>query len=679
MRIVSLQVKNIRGILELTLVPNAKNLVIWGPNGSGKSAVVDAIDFLLTGRISRLMGEGTGGISLKSHGPHIDHKPREASVAALIAISGHASAVSISRTMSAPMDLVYPPDQEYLIKPILELALKGQHVLSRREILKYVAAEGGKRAAEVQALLNLSELEDIRKSFGRVSNLARTDLNNADSVVRSMRGNVVTTLGLSNPDDEALRSAVNKLRADLGGEPLGGFDSGSLKTGLTAPSGTISSAAINPQVLGRIRTSTTSTARTLNETVVRPELELRGLLETLRGEETALREISKLQLMELGLTLLTEDGSCPLCGTRWNPGELRTHLASHISSAKTASERLNKIRAKATTISDAAQVLQTCLSQLTPIATAFGLLDEGAKLNGWLSRLREFTESLMDPVAKYPSRDNDNPEEIARLFAPKDAKNVVDAIVREAEARTPSISPEQAAWDVLTRLEENLKQYETAKQRLEIVSVRNDRAKVLERCFEESRDQVLSSLFGEIEERFSDLYRLIHGEDERNFEGSLRPEGASLIFEVDFYGRGKFPPLALHSEGHQDTMGLCLYLALAERLTRDTIELTVLDDVVMSVDAGHRRKICEVLASQFPNRQFLITTHDHTWARQLKTTGVVPSSNSVEFTRWSLETGPLVGSEIGEPTFWVKIKKDVENNDVPAAAARLRRGGRAIL
>ena len=73
MNILELDIHNVRGIPDLPLKPNGKSLVIWGLNGSGKSAVVDAIDFLLTGRISRLIGEGTGDLSLIKHGPHVDH------------------------------------------------------------------------------------------------------------------------------------------------------------------------------------------------------------------------------------------------------------------------------------------------------------------------------------------------------------------------------------------------------------------------------------------------------------------------------------------------------------------------------------------------------------------------------------------------------------------------------
>ena len=84
MRVLELEIHNVRGIRQLLLKPGGSNFVIWGPNGSGKSAVVDAIDFLLTARVSRLTGKGTGGITLSRHGPHIDEPPEKATVRAIV-------------------------------------------------------------------------------------------------------------------------------------------------------------------------------------------------------------------------------------------------------------------------------------------------------------------------------------------------------------------------------------------------------------------------------------------------------------------------------------------------------------------------------------------------------------------------------------------------------------------
>jgi hypothetical protein len=54
-----------------------------------------------------------------------------------------------------------------------------------------------------------------------------------------------------------------------------------------------------------------------------------------------------------------------------------------------------------------------------------------------------------------------------------------------------------------------------------------------------------------------------------------------------------------NSEGHQDGMGVCLYFALMKRLFGDRFTFALLDDVVMSVDAGHRYQFCKLLKASF--------------------------------------------------------------------------------
>lgn len=143
------------------------------------------------------------------------------------------------------------------------------------------------------------------------------------------------------------------------------------------------------------------------------------------------------------------------------------------------------------------------------------------------------------------------------------------------------------------------------------------------------------------------------------------------MFEVDFLGRGAHPPHALHSEGHQDSMGLCLFLALNEELSMGQTDLIALDDVVMSVDTGHRKDVCRLLTEMFPNRQFLITTHDRLWAKQLRNERVVASPNIIEFTDWTIETGPRVHQQLD---LWEAIEEDLRGENVHDAAFKLRRG-----
>jgi hypothetical protein len=90
----------------------------------------------------------------------------------------------------------------------------------------------------------------------------------------------------------------------------------------------------------------------------------------------------------------------------------------------------------------------------------------------------------------------------------------------------------------------------------------------------------------------------------------------------------------------------------------------------MSVDSQHRRQFCKLLKTKFPNTQFVITTHDQVWAKQIRSEGVVGAKSLIAFHTWTVDTGPVL-DEVAE--VWDQIDADLAKNEVPTAAARLRR------
>jgi hypothetical protein len=151
-------------------------------------------------------------------------------------------------------------------------------------------------------------------------------------------------------------------------------------------------------------------------------------------------------------------------------------------------------------------------------------------------------------------------------------------------------------------------------------------------------------LYDEVEQDSSTFYRALNGADGEKFTAKLKHAAGSLDLDVNFYGRGLYPPAAYHSEGHQDGMGVCLYLALIKRLFGKKFTLSLLEDVVMSVDSSHRYEFCKLLKTHFPDTQFIITTHDRVWAEQMKSAGLVTGKTSIAFYSWTIDTGPLVQS-----------------------------------
>ncbi len=667
MKILEFEIENVRGIRNrISLKPNGENLVIYGPNGTGKSAVIDAIEFLFTGDISRLTGRGTRGISLKDHGPHIDAEPEAAVVTAKIEIAGIDEPIPLRREMSKPKELICPNIAQEIFGETLEIAEKGQHVLSRSEILKYIAAESGKRAEEIQAILNLDRLEEIRKVFVTIKREAdravQTDKANYETSMASIK----TTLGLGGFSEEGVLKKVNACRAILKGDPLDSLESHKLKEYIS-PLTKDEKTQVDPESLKRTLFALDKLIREMGSQVYETEKNLRETIRTLKENEKLKRDLAGKRLLDLGISLIDETGSCPLCLTKWEPGKLEIFLRQRLLTAKEAEEIEEKIRKLTTQNDTEITKLIGYLSTIVDASEKLGQENIKNTLEAWKKRLTAWADALRQALEDYPLEEP-NKDDITMFIAGENCESYCKELEKITEG-VVKLTPEQEAWDALTALKPILTRYFGEKGKYESSTKFAERATVLSKTYTETKDKVLENLYDSVNQDFTVFYKFLHGEDEKDFYAELKPEGAQLEFKVAFYGRGIHHPRALHSEGHQDSMGLCLYLALNKKISEDKVKLIMLDDVVMSIDSNHRRNICKLLKHHFPDSQFIITTHNRTWARQLSTDGVVRSRNMVEFRAWTVESGPR---QEGHSDVWEGIRRKLENNEIASAAHQLR-------
>ena len=168
MKINSLQVTEFAGIRHLSLPLEGRSAVIWGDNGVGKSGIVDAIDFLLSGAVTRLSGRGAGDLSLACHGPHVRAAPEDACIAADVALADGV-ALHVTRWVSRPASLVGPAEVESAFHRVSD---RGQHLLTRRDILSVITVPPGDRAEQINQLLNLSPIEQVRGRLVTLRNVS---------------------------------------------------------------------------------------------------------------------------------------------------------------------------------------------------------------------------------------------------------------------------------------------------------------------------------------------------------------------------------------------------------------------------------------------------------------------------------------------------------------------------
>ena len=677
MRLLELDIKNVRGLPEITLQPDGKSMVIWGPNGAGKSGVVDAIDFVLTGRISRLAGEGTAGITLTKHGPHIDHDAESAIVRAVVQIEGFSEPITLQRCMAAPGKLECPEEARLALDQVANIVRRGAVILTRRDILRYVTANAGTRADEIAELLNIQDIETVRASLVR----ARTELTrneqNAQSAIDTARADVNVILQGDTFSDENLLRVINDCRKTLGGEAIAATQSAALMKGLTPPTVSSTQGPFNTDLFRKAIDNIRNDLRPeALAQVSKFDKHLRHLIAEIKEHAELLSELDHLELTQHAMRFVSEKTTeCPVCGTSWPEGQIENRLKTKLVAGKEAETRQSAISKAAGPVASSTLSIQASVHTIMEMATGTkmgeALKDDIDILASWHDQIEKLLRSLKRPVDSYLEA-NIPSSEVERLLAPSALEALLGRLEVGATRESPTPTPQQTAWDTLTGFQATVPAIERRVLEKEATTLHRSRAEILVQEYEKARDSILNDLYTRIAGRFVELYCVLHEHERDHFGAHIQAEGPSLKFEVDFLGRGVHPPHALHSEGHQDSMGLCLFLALSEELAKGHTDLIVLDDVMMSVDTGHRKDVCRLLNEMFPDRQFLIMTHDKMWSRQLKQERVVEPSHAIEFTGWTVETGPRVHQQKEQ---WEAIANDLEREDIPEAAFKLRRGG----
>lgn len=665
-RVESITIKEFRGIRNLTLDFNGKNFAVCGPNGTGKSGVVDALEFVLTGNVSRLSGEGKGDVSLKHHGPHVDmrNNPDKARVTVKVTIPSLSKTVTIERSLKTPTASNVTPSDPTVLEVLRQVKAHSEIVLSRRELIRYVLATPGKRAEEVQALLHLDQVEQVRGGLQKIANGCEKQLGPLNATVVHASDNLLSALGILEITKEKVLAVANIQRVFLGLPALPALTEAiSLKDGMGTLGPTQPQRIPKAQALADIKATREALAEISSTLISTCIAEVTADLTALTDDPAVAANVKQDTFYATGLEII-EAGTCPFCDMPWDLDELKKHIQVKITHLKEVSRKRAAVEKKIAPLITLLRKVQVAIDTLvryatfaTPPLAMKGAIDYSTYCKSVGNRLTTILP-LVDTI-RVLSKVQIVPQAV--LDAIEEFEKTVGAL--------PEPTKRDAALDWLTIAQERLQVRRDAKRRYKAAKGQAQSARQVSDIYAATSDKVLEGIYSDVEKHFAAFYRFANRDDEDKFNAKLVPSMGKLGFDVDFYGRGFFPPGAYHSEGHQDSMGLCLYLALMRHLQGAGFTFAVLDDVLMSVDAGHRREVCALLKTEFPNTQFIMTTHDPIWLRLMKTEGLIGGRSAVQFKNWNVDIGP---TQWDERDVWTEIDEHLKKNDVRAAAALLR-------
>ena len=394
-QIESVYIEEVRGIRELILNMGRKNFVISGPNGSGKSGVVDAIEFCLTGEISRLTGKGTGDLKLATHGPHVDKRdyPDSSFVRLKLYLPNLGKSVTVTRKIKSPKKVQIKPDDDEVEGGSHKVAQHPEITLSRREIIRFILTEATQRSRDVQTLLRLDEIDQTRSTLKTTLNKLLSAQSAADTQVSTARDALERHLDVPALTPEGLLAGVNKRRRVLRLSEIArleedtsvseGISEGAKKAGPNSKESTLRDLeALRDSVEGGLGK--------------RSESEVFGVLRNLKRIEEdpgLLDAIRRRSFIQTGLDLI-DTANCPLCDTGWEVDELRAHLQEKLERSDDAEELQEALLRSGREIAKEVAALRGLIEPVEKIATAEGATAFATTLGVWSAGLTNLSENL---------------------------------------------------------------------------------------------------------------------------------------------------------------------------------------------------------------------------------------------------------------------------------------------
>lgn len=597
-------IEHLRGSVKpftLSFERKKKLTIVYGENGTGKSTICDAFDFL---------GNRTVG-SLNNRGLNRTEKywPSAGKDKTDVQVKLDTSSGSCMATFHKSSVVVSPQEN----RPTVQ-------VLRRKQILELVEATSGERYNAIKHFIDVTTIENAEKALidlisriksSRDSYVIRVDQNH-DEIRRhwgKADGSIEDAIAwaekectqdISNVEEEA--KALDDLQKAY--IRLSDF-SGNFQQSLA------NHAQAKETALAAQDAFAQQQSKTAQDAV--------DIVEILKAAQNYFRKTPN-------------PPACPLCGS----DEKVDGLAARINEKLTFHNELGKLHQLQGSKTIAEKALEQVDSRVKE------LREKSATHKSDFAQQVEKVKALSDiQLPAHPV-----PDEPESWLAWLEEHNALLAGWKNAESSRREFKKRQVA---LEQAQENLKDNEQKQQELSDLLPTLNQALDIAR---EERHSFVDNILSQISTEVGRLYEAVHrGEGLDKISLALDPnKRASLELGVNFNSE-EVPPQAYFSESHLDTLGLCVFLALAGmNAPEDTI--LVLDDVLASVDDPHADRIVEMLyqeSSRF--RHCIISTHYKPW-REKYNWGQLKhgSCQFIELSKWTLCDGLNAINTISEFT-----------------------------
>lgn len=669
-----LEINAFRGIKHEDLKLDSKSLVLLGENGTGKSSIVQAIEYLLTSKVGALEGKGRGDLrqdlAIRFFGTNKDELNVKATFNNDTIIERNTGGLKGS-------------DE---IKSIIRPLSNGSNILNRKKLLDYVDSQPKERYSEIGKLVGYTDIDNTGEIFKRERNsLENTLIDKKYDYTNTLRTlsnklNLDFKLRFKNPTKknkvqnyESSKGQYEKCIEELNRRIEGKFPLLENDTNME-------------EYLKDLHETLNSNGKQQAKAILDSITQIDGL----NSKEEELNQIiNKYELFYLdsaknaNLLLNILDASreyiianrstvCPVCKSDIDYEQVSKEIESEMDDLKDKFSSIEILKEetldfiyKLENLNESYRIIEKQIEQLDEEE----ILDMQRENISSIDRLIRDLQSVIN--FEISAEKIENPLGISHSRLMEISKRIQSSYFGEDREYQETIDLLSQCLIHLINLNKTQSDIESLEKEFKV-------AQSVAKVYEDEKVKFIRDTLEKLTERINEYYGFIHKNDGiRNprFEVS-GPTGLKL--KMDTFNK-ESDPREYSSEGHLDTLGLCIFLAFVRE--NGSVPILVLDDIVATVDSSHKERIARLILDEFSDHQLIITTHNKMWFNQIRHLVKVRQKHSrygdefkdyqfVEITSWNLDEGPHLSNH---KTDIQTIQKHLINNDLVAAVHASRR------
>jgi recombinational DNA repair ATPase RecF/uncharacterized protein YukE len=672
-KIKSLSACNFRGIVEEAIELGGCSIVILGENGTGKSSFIDAIEFYFNGSVKHL--EGAQGISTNRHAPHI-HASREQTA---VTIQFEKQDSPLCRTFEGISSVP---------KELGEFHRRGANatfILRRKNLLDFILAQPAERYEQLAAIIGVEELDGVERSLMQTRDELQDEVERITLQVQGEVAKLSELIGEIDPSSDKVLASLNRKLQEIGQEPLSTLAEAE-KRKLSIVTQSRSQEDLQRAILVQ---NALSHAASLQEktNIIKEHHTYWTSVDELQKDATLVRELLFREVLTTSSRLLgkyADIDTCPVCLQPINRQELLVALDERVRRAQSISAKSEEIKGLGSNLSNAIDAWSEENNGLNKTIAELGVSWDCSRVTAyqqWLQSLNKNIKAEPVDLKLIPFEQAvKSPEGIG-------ARQCLKELINQLQAEKSRLEPTEQdriavqVIDLITRVMDARQTLLNLQPKLEAKKATHRELAGVYDTFVSTKRSEIQRIYIELQDdirRFLDVLHPNEGYQEVRLEVN---EGrrASTEIKMDFHDRRGEDPRAFNSEGHLDSLGLCIFLAFVKRFNTD-FPIIALDDVISSIDSAHRQRVCDLLFNEFPDAQWLITTHDYIWFEELhayqRAHGQEAQFKNLQILDWSIDDGPRLGNYKSR---WEQIEEKLANGDRDGAAAAIRKEIEAFL